>query len=399
MANKYLDLVGLQTYHQALRDDYKIHKLPDILDATTAVATIKNTTLLNGDPTLPEGASGTLNNTNVLASTKWVYSQIQGVASAMVFKGEVTASDGSGSAITLTFNNLETTDTKVLQGSTFKFTANYPAETAVPTFKIGDILIANEDITISNKTVTYDALKWTLVPSGDDVDVTSVGISGVGLGTSETNDGPITSTGTINLKLDSQTALTGDTICNLGVNSSGNLAVKVPTAGSTLGLVKDGDRITIANDGTISADIATSSVAGAVSPDGTVITVDANGKITVPAATTSALGVVSVGNNINVSSGAISVNTGTSAQKGVLQVGTNLDVADGVVSVATATDSTKGVVQAGTNINIASGVISVATGATGTLGVVSPDGESITATNGVLSITDISTDEIDALFS
>ena len=368
---KYLDLTGLQTYNTQLMSTYLsvVNRANDGTEQDPVYRYDTKASTLNGviptdNVTMSAGPSNDLS----IATKKYVDDSVKDITSAMVFKGGITATTAD-STTTLTLADIHLG--KINKGYTFKFTAN---ETGGTTFKLGDILIANNDIThTAGTTVTYDSNEWTLVPSGEDVDVTSVGVSGVGLGTSVAGDGDITSTGTINLKLDSQTALTGDTICNLGVNSSGNLAVKVPTAGSTLGLVKDGDRITIANDGSISADIATSSAAGAVSPDGTVITVDVNGNITVPAATTGAFGVV--------------------------KTGTNITNTNGVISVATADDSTLGVVKPD-NTTIVNGTTGETPVTTGVISV-KYDGESILSGNSGLYVDTITygnNSDISALF-
>lgn len=159
---------------------------------------------------------------DLIATTGYVESAIQGIANAMVFKGGVTSST-SGSTTTLTLD--DTTLGDINKGYVFKFTA----ADADAGFKVGDVIIANEDIThTAAATITYDSSKWTLVPAGDDVDVTSVAVSSAGLKTDQGGGtGAITSTGTISLKLGTDTVLSGDDVYNVGVDSSGNLKTKV----------------------------------------------------------------------------------------------------------------------------------------------------------------------------
>lgn len=159
-----------------------------------------------------------------IATKKYVDDSVQGITSAMVFKGGVTASTAS---TTTTLTIADTDITTIEKGHTFKFTAN---ETGGKTFKTGDIIIYTSDTaaTVSSHTLTYDASEWTLVPSGDDVDVTSVGASGVGIKTNLADNADITSTGEISLKLESDTPFgSSDNTYNVGVKSNENLGVKI----------------------------------------------------------------------------------------------------------------------------------------------------------------------------
>lgn len=443
MANKYLDLNGLTLYHQTL-----LGNVASSVQRVTANNTDKLTyttytfdddkTAVPHDIVTIDGEV-TQNSTNLITSGA-VSAAIQGITSAMVFHGGVVASTVDNTT-KLTFDESGLGNIKV--GYTFKFTANGPEAEAPFTFKTGDILIAKVDIThTAGQTVDYVDANWTIVPSGDDVDVTSVGTSGIGLTTSNSGNAPITSTGTISLKLASDTALTGDTIFNLGVNSSGNLAVKVPTAtDSALGLVQKGDNINI-NSGVISVNTATSAQKGVVQIGNNLDVAD--GVVSVATGSTTGKGVLQVGENLSVNAGVVSVATGDTTTKGVLSVptaghlevssgeisvpvatasnastpkfgvvetGANITNTSGVISVAIAesTSGTLGVVKAGTNVSIdgSTGAVSVATGASNTLGLVQADGTSIvTDGDGILTVDTItyggtgqSTNEIAALFA
>lgn len=194
-------------------------------DITAVPADIIGTT---GHMTLSTGvqAAAPTNDADV-ANKKYVDDAVQDITSAMVFKGGITATTASNTT-TLTLG--DATLANINEGYTFKFTAN---ETGGTTFKVGDILIANEDIThTAAATITYDSSKWTLVPSGDDVDVTSVGIdntTGLKLSGGGTE---ITSTGTIQLNLGntsgvSEEQATTPAKINVGVDSNNKLAANI----------------------------------------------------------------------------------------------------------------------------------------------------------------------------
>ena len=226
-----------------------------VVDATTRVANISAIPAdiigTTGHMQLSSGVtSATPTADGEVANKKYVDDSVKDIASAMVFKGGITATT-SGTPATTTLTLADDTLGNINEGYTFKFTAN---ETGGTTFKVGDILIANEDITHTApeqptdpeeprvpNTIVYDSSKWTLVPSGDDVDVTAIK-AGTGLsaktGTDGTgsviNDGIITSSGTIDLKLESTTAFgSSDNTYDLGLKSNGNLGVKIDVIDAT----------------------------------------------------------------------------------------------------------------------------------------------------------------------
>ncbi len=344
---KYLDLVGLGTYHGQLKTKW-FDKLDAVVNDSSQII---NTTVLSGTPTA-SGTGNTLANTDVVASTKWVLNEISGITEPMIFKGSVSIS-----GTTLTFDDgIE----EIKTGYTFKFTE------AAEDFKAGDVIIAKTAVTVdttgAHPTATYDADEWTVVPAGDDVDVTAV-TAGTGLSAtlpSGQSGSTITTTGTINLEPATASTIGGVKVAAVGTSNitlagdggisvatatdgtlglvkpdgttlkvngtSGNLEVQPATA-SVLGGVKDGNYVTIAQDGTISADIATASTPGVVSPDGVVITVDGSGNITVPDATNNVKGVVTVDNtSITASNGVITAVTATA--------GTSADGTKGIVTTA-----------------------------------------------------------------
>lgn len=399
---KYLDLVGLQTYNTQLKSTYLsvVNRVNDGTEQDPVYRYDTKASTLNGviptaNVTMDAGPSTDLS----IATKKYVDDSVQDITSAMVFKGGITATTASNTT-TLTLG--DTTLGDINAGYTFKFTAN---ESGGDTFKIGDILIANEDIThTAAATITYDSSKWTLVPSGDDVDVTSVGLeaaSGTPIAISGGEDGSA-----------SGTPITG----------TGTFTVTHSDSGVTAGTYGSDSAQEPAFGGTASIPYVTVNATGHVTAAGTATVAIPN-----TAAGASTLGLVSVATNsgLSNSSGAISVNvdgdivtkdnsTGqisvadaTTTGKGVVQIGDNIDVATGVISVKTGSDSDKGVLQVGTNLSVASGVVSVATGSatasgetvTTALGVLAPDYNSIQATDGVISVNTVETSDITALFA
>ena len=336
---------------------------------------------------------------NNLVTSDAVAQAIQGITSAMVFKGGVTLTADSTDTTKCSIATDSAVGT-IKKGYTFKITtiASNPEYTG--TLKVGDTLIADKDSPDITAFWTEDT-DWTVVPSGDEPtgDLTNVVI--------DTASGKITdaitsakndSTGVITLSVNAATTsnfgvvkpdgttldinnnsgamevkpatLTGtsgamtSTLGGVKVSENSNISlatdgtISVATANNTTkGIVAQGDYVTITN-GTISANIATSSAPGVVSPDGTVITVDGSGNITVPKATSGVVGVVKPdGTTITVetsgdpatSTGKISVvtataGTGADGTKGIVTTASNssaLSITDGsiAVKVRTETDS------------------------------------------------------------
>ena len=164
------------------------------------IANIKTTGVSGGTgKTTPYNAG-----TNPLTTQAYVDTKIEELPQAMIFKGSL----GTGGTVeTLPEASANTIGDvyKVITAGT------YAGETA----KVGDLYIG---------TKTGDSTyAWTLIPSGDEPAGTVTNVAtGVGL-----TGGPITSEGTIKANLASETALAGDDVLPVGVNSSGKLAVKV----------------------------------------------------------------------------------------------------------------------------------------------------------------------------
>lgn len=164
--------------------------------------------IANIDTTGATGGSGATTpynaNTNPLTTQAYVDAKVEELPQAMIFKGSL----GTGGTITTLPEASATTIGDVYKVIT---AGTYAGETA----KVGDLYIGTK-----TGTSTY---AWTLIPSGDEPAGTVTNVAtGVGL-----TGGPITDTGTIKANLASETALTGDDVLAVGVNSSGNLAVKV----------------------------------------------------------------------------------------------------------------------------------------------------------------------------
>ena len=354
MANKYLDLVGLQNYHNKLKSEYFVDKIPNVINSSSQII---NTTVLSGTPT-PTGSGNTLANTDVVASTKWVLNQISGITEPMIFKGSATVASNGSIAVT---DPASASDIK--KGFTYKVTS--VDEEYTGDIKVGDTLIANTNSPASSS-------DWVVVPSGDETGTfNAITVNGDGAAA-------ITATGD------------GTETINLQVNAATNSAYGVVKGASTTNL-------------------------GAVIVGGNIDVDTSTGTISVATATDSAKGVVQVGTNIDVASGVISVKTGSDSDKGVLQVGTNLDVASGVISVKTGSASDLGVLKVDNTTIKAdnTGVINAekagavaASAAEGTvsanLGTVkgSVDNGVLVDSNGVLAIATIdSTTDINALFA
>jgi hypothetical protein len=140
----------------------------------------------------------------------------------MVFKGTLGASADTPTITALPVDGSATI------GDTYKVITDgtYASQVA----KIGDTFICLTKTSSSNT--------WVHIPSGDEPSgtVTSVGVSGNGIITDQTNSGPITTSGTISLALKSTTGLTttagnptdvADKTYPVALDSAGNLAVNV----------------------------------------------------------------------------------------------------------------------------------------------------------------------------
>ena len=395
---KYLDLAGLTEYHSQLKTKW-FDRLDAVVDDSSRII---NTTVLSGTPEA-SGSGATLENTDVVASTKWVYSQIQGITEPMIFKGDVYIVNESdvlkyyntrtGSEGSYVYSD-EITASNAKSGYTYKVITSDDTDV-----NVGDTLIANV-------AGTPAVLTWTVVPSGDEPKGTVTGITISGA-TDAITASAVASDGIVTLTVNDASTTKGvvSVANNSGLAiSSGAISVKKgntitkDTTDGTLGVNIDGATLQADSNGVISARTATSSDAGVVSPDGSIITVDGSGNITVADATSSSKGVVSVpaSGGLTVSSGALGVNVD----------GTIAIIDDNKVTVAKASNSAFGVVKYdGTIIKGGAnqGEITVETAtnsdtsssATGKLGVVRGSVDNgITVNNGTLEIATISNSEI-----
>ena len=205
-------------------------------EETAAInAAIATNTLANGVRGVTQSAA---NDSTLIATTEFVHNVFDEVVNPMVFKGsaEITADDTDPEKCSITIGGT------IKKGYTYKITTIYASsgEKAYKgALKVGDTIIADKD----SPDVTADWVEdtdWTVIESADDVDVTSVAV-GAGLTTAlpsgQTAGDPITSTGTINLKLvNGSTALSGSAVAAsdtyrtlpVAVDASGNLATAVP---------------------------------------------------------------------------------------------------------------------------------------------------------------------------
>ena len=156
-------------------------------------------------------------NSTKVATTAYVDSAITALPEPMIFKGSL----GTGGTIT----SLPAASSSN-EGFTYKVitAGTYASQSA----KIGDTFIS-------------DGSSWVLIPSGDEPSGTVTSITaGVGLTTADGN--PITSSGTIKTKLNSETSLgtIGSTskLYAVGVDSNGQFGVKVPWANDQVYTIK-----------------------------------------------------------------------------------------------------------------------------------------------------------------
>lgn len=170
--------------------------------------------------------------------------QLNALPEPMIFKGSL----GQGGTITqLPTASLEN------EGFTYKVITDgtYDSQAA----EAGDIFISNGS-------------EWILITSGDGANGTVTNVAtGIGL-----TGGPITSTGTIKVKLQSESPIAGENVYPIAVDANGNLVVQVNSI--TYTLERDGDSIllvpSVGNPVEISSpvyDEATSEISGLMSAE------------------------------------------------------------------------------------------------------------------------------------
>lgn len=196
-----------------------------------------------GVPTAPTAAAGT--DTTQIATTAFVQAAIVGITEPMVFIGGITATADSTDTTKCSFTDSSGSALGTIKkGYTYKITSIAATPAYTGTLKVGDTLIAAKNNPKVDATWVADT-DWVIVPSGDEPSgtVTSIGVSGSGLHTSETGDAAITTSGTISLALKgdqttstNSAAAKGNTASReyaLGTDQNGNLSVNVPWTDTT----------------------------------------------------------------------------------------------------------------------------------------------------------------------
>jgi len=116
-------------------------------------------------------------------------------------------------------------------GYTYKIASIADSPVYTGTLKVGDTMIAAKNAPAVTSTWVADT-DWNIIPSGDEPSGTVMSITASN-GLKTASGSAITDTGDVQANLASTTALSGNTIYNVGLNNSGNLAVKVPTVSKT----------------------------------------------------------------------------------------------------------------------------------------------------------------------
>lgn len=186
-----------------------------ILDGT--VAKIATTGTISGETTYNASS-------NPLATQSYVDTKTAELPQAMIFRGTI----GNSSA-TIQTKTLPTAGSGTV-GDVYQVVedGNYTvASETTKAAKNGDLFVCAQGGT--SQVPTYE---WVLIPSGNEHDGTVTSIAaGVGLTTADNS--PITSSGTIKANLTSETALTGDGVTSVGVDSDGKLAVDIRVVDGT----------------------------------------------------------------------------------------------------------------------------------------------------------------------
>ena len=171
-------------------------------------------------------------NSTKIATTAYVDKAISDLPEPMVWTGTITiTADVSDTTKCSIVVSEPASAANIKQGFTYKISsiADTPAYTG--TLKVGDTMIAAKDAPAVTSTWVADT-DWNIVPSGDEPSGTVMSVTASN-GLKTASGTAITATGDIQANLASPTALSGNTIYNVGLNNSGNLAVKVPTVSKT----------------------------------------------------------------------------------------------------------------------------------------------------------------------
>lgn len=171
-------------------------------------------------------------NSTKIATTAYVDKAVDDLPEPMVWTGTITiTADTSDTTKCSIVVSKPASATNIKNGFTYKIASIASSPVYTGTLKVGDTLIAAKDAPTVTST-WVDGTDWNIVPSGDEPSGTVTSIT-ASSGLKTASGSAITDTGDIQANLASTTALSGNTIYNVGLNSSGNLAVKVPTVSKT----------------------------------------------------------------------------------------------------------------------------------------------------------------------
>lgn len=180
-------------------------------------------------------------NSQKLATTAYVDNAVTGIGQPMVYHGGATLTADS---TTTTTAAIAVTDpasaTNIKKGFTYKIISIAQSPVYTGTLRVGDTLIAAKD----SPKVTADWVvdtDWNIIPTADDIDVTSIGATG-GLKTNKTNNAAITDSGTLELDLTGNTPLADTASAPTTTANSGRVfAVALDGAGHPAVNVTPGD--------------------------------------------------------------------------------------------------------------------------------------------------------------
>lgn len=171
-------------------------------------------------------------NSTKIATTAYVDKAVDDLPEPMVWTGTITiTADTSDTTKCSIVVSKPASAANIKNGFTYKIASIASSPVYTGTLKVGDTLIAAKDAPTVTST-WVDGTDWNIVPSGDEPSGTVMSVTASN-GLKTASGSAITDTGDIQANLASTTALSGNTIYNVGLNSNGNLAVKVPTVSKT----------------------------------------------------------------------------------------------------------------------------------------------------------------------
>ena len=171
-------------------------------------------------------------NSTKIATTAYVDKAVDDLPEPMVWTGTITiTADTSDTTKCSIVVSKPASAANIKNGFTYKIASIASSPVYTGTLKVGDTLIAAKDAPTVTST-WVDGTDWNIVPSGDEPSGTVMSVTASN-GLKTASGSAITDTGDIQANLASTTALSGNTIYNVGLNNSGHLAVKVPTVSKT----------------------------------------------------------------------------------------------------------------------------------------------------------------------